>query len=442
MMYVALTYDHRIIDGREAVDFLVRIKECVEDPSRLLFDHMKCHPCAASPAKAGVHSYRLRPIWSRLSPDCGDHAMPERYDVVVIGAGPGGYVAAIRAAQLGMRHGLHRQPRDARRHLPQYRLHPVEGAAAIVGEIRRGAARARRARDQGRRGGARSRRDDGRKDKVVDDPDPRRRVPVPQEQGRLAEGRARIAAPGRVALARATGGAGGRGRRDHHRDRLGEHPAARDRDRRAADRVLDRRAGARPRAGAAGGDRRRLYRARTRLGVGAARRQGHGRRISSTASCPAWTASSARHCSGCWRARASRSSSATKVAAARRQRRRDAGAGAGDGRRARTLAADVVLVAIGRRPFTDGLGLDEIGVARDARAGSRSTTDFATNVPGIYAIGDVIRGPMLAHKAEEEGVACVERLAGQKTAGRVRRDPGGRLHLARGRRRSARPRRS
>jgi dihydrolipoamide dehydrogenase len=81
-----------------------------------------------------------------------------------------------------------------------------------------------------------------------------------------------------------------------------------------------------------------------------------------------------------------------------------------------TLVADVVLVAIGRRPFTDGLGLDEVGVARDPAG--RVTVDgaFATSVPGMYAIGDVIRGPMLAHKAMEEGVAVIERLAGQKPA--------------------------
>jgi len=79
-----------------------------------------------------------------------------------------------------------------------------------------------------------------------------------------------------------------------------------------------------------------------------------------------------------------------------------------------TLAADAVLVAIGRRPFTDGLGLDEIGIARDPAG--RVTVDggFATNVPGIYAIGDAIRGAMLAHKAMEEGTALAERLAGQK----------------------------
>ena len=79
------------------------------------------------------------------------------------------------------------------------------------------------------------------------------------------------------------------------------------------------------------------------------------------------------------------------------------------------LAADTVLVAIGRRPVTDGLGLDEVGVARDAAGRIAVNEDFATNVAGIYAIGDVISGPMLAHKAMEEGVAVVERLAGQKT---------------------------
>jgi dihydrolipoamide dehydrogenase len=80
-----------------------------------------------------------------------------------------------------------------------------------------------------------------------------------------------------------------------------------------------------------------------------------------------------------------------------------------------TLAADVVLVAIGRRPFTNGLGLEEVGVARDPAGHITVDDGFATNIPGIYAIGDVIRGPMLAHKAEEEGIAVAERLAGQQT---------------------------
>ncbi len=80
---------------------------------------------------------------------------------------------------------------------------------------------------------------------------------------------------------------------------------------------------------------------------------------------------------------------------------------------AEELAADVVLVAIGRRPNTDGLGLDTAGVALDDRGRVQVDAHYATNVAGIYAIGDVIAGPMLAHKAEEEGIAIAERLAGQ-----------------------------
>ena len=77
------------------------------------------------------------------------------------------------------------------------------------------------------------------------------------------------------------------------------------------------------------------------------------------------------------------------------------------------VKADVVLLAIGRRPFTDGLGLAEAGVALDDRGRVMTDGHFATNVPGIYAIGDVIAGPMLAHKAEDEGVALAEHLAGK-----------------------------
>jgi dihydrolipoamide dehydrogenase len=80
---------------------------------------------------------------------------------------------------------------------------------------------------------------------------------------------------------------------------------------------------------------------------------------------------------------------------------------------AEQIAADVVLVAIGRVPYTDGLGLAEIGVKVDARRRIEVDQHFATSVAGIYAIGDVIAGPMLAHKAEEEGVAVAEILAGQ-----------------------------
>ena len=77
------------------------------------------------------------------------------------------------------------------------------------------------------------------------------------------------------------------------------------------------------------------------------------------------------------------------------------------------VQADVVLLAIGRRPFAEGLGLDAAGVALDERGRVAVDAHFRTNVAGIYAIGDVISGPMLAHKAEEEGVAVAEILAGQ-----------------------------
>ena len=87
-----------------------------------------------------------------------------------------------------------------------------------------------------------------------------------------------------------------------------------------------------------------------------------------------------------------------------------------DGAERESLAADVVLVSIGRRPYTEGLGLEALGVARDAHGRIVVDDSFATNTPGIYAIGDVIRGPMLEHKAAEEGIALAERLAGQKTS--------------------------
>jgi dihydrolipoamide dehydrogenase len=87
---------------------------------------------------------------------------------------------------------------------------------------------------------------------------------------------------------------------------------------------------------------------------------------------------------------------------------------------AETLEADVVLVAIGRVPFTEGAGLDAVGVKRDNRGRVIIDPHFRTNVSGIYAIGDVIAGPMLAHKAEDEGVAVAEIVAGQ--AGHVNYD--------------------
>lgn len=77
------------------------------------------------------------------------------------------------------------------------------------------------------------------------------------------------------------------------------------------------------------------------------------------------------------------------------------------------VSADKVLVAVGRRPYTEGLGLDALGLEREAKGARIAVNEqFETSVHGVFAIGDLVRGPMLAHKAEDEGVAAVERMAG------------------------------
>jgi dihydrolipoamide dehydrogenase len=85
-----------------------------------------------------------------------------------------------------------------------------------------------------------------------------------------------------------------------------------------------------------------------------------------------------------------------------------------------TIETDIMLVSVGRRPFVDNLGLDKIGVALDKRGRVATDAHFATNVPGIWAIGDCREGAMLAHKAEDEAVACAERIVGR--AGHVNYD--------------------
>ena len=78
-----------------------------------------------------------------------------------------------------------------------------------------------------------------------------------------------------------------------------------------------------------------------------------------------------------------------------------------------TLDADVVLVATGRKPYTEGLGLDALCMEMTERGQIKTDAHWQTSVPGIYAIGDVIEGPMLAHKAEDEGMAAAEVIAGK-----------------------------
>jgi dihydrolipoamide dehydrogenase len=84
-----------------------------------------------------------------------------------------------------------------------------------------------------------------------------------------------------------------------------------------------------------------------------------------------------------------------------------------EGEATREEECDVLLIAVGRRPYADGLGARELGVRADERGRLLVDDQYQTSVPGLYAIGDVIPGPMLAHKAEEEGIAAVERMAGQ-----------------------------
>jgi len=75
------------------------------------------------------------------------------------------------------------------------------------------------------------------------------------------------------------------------------------------------------------------------------------------------------------------------------------------------IECDIVLVAVGRKPYTDNLGLKEVGVKVDQKGRVETDEHFNTSVPNIFAIGDVIKGPMLAHKAEEEGIACIENIS-------------------------------
>src|SRR5437016_5493386 len=78
-----------------------------------------------------------------------------------------------------------------------------------------------------------------------------------------------------------------------------------------------------------------------------------------------------------------------------------------------TFEADKVLVSVGRKPFSEGLGAEKVGVEFDEKKRIKIDKNFRTNVEGIYAIGDVIAGPMLAHKAEDEGISCIEIIAGR-----------------------------
>ncbi len=95
---------------------------------------------------------------------------------------------------------------------------------------------------------------------------------------------------------------------------------------------------------------------------------------------------------------------------------------------AQVLEADKLIVSIGRVPNTNGLNAEAVGLQLDERGAIVVDGDCKTNLPGVWAVGDVVRGPMLAHKAEEEGVAVAERIAGQHGHVELRHHPLGDLH--------------
>ena len=339
--------------------------------------------------------------------------MPERYDLVVIGAGPGGYVAAIRAAQLGMKVACveKRRERSAapastsaasrrRRCWNRASCSPRRGTGSAEHGIKVGEVALDLAAMM------------ARKDKVVDEPDPAassscsRRT---RSTGSRARAHRRAGPRSRSRPRRRRRELEAGAHPDRHR--LGAHRRCRASRSTAADRDLDRRAGARRGAGAP----RRWSAAATsawswaRSGRGSAPRSRWS--SSSTASCPAWTASSARRCSASLdEAGPRRSSSATKVAGG------EAGNDGGHaGRSSRphggereTLTADTCWSrsAGGRTPRASGSTRSASRV--DQRGRIRSTSDFATNVARHLRDRRRDPGPMLAHKAEEEGIACVE----------------------------------
>ena len=293
-----------------------------------------------------------------------EEGMAENYDfdVLVIGAGPGGYVAAIRAAQLGLKTACAESretlggtclnvgciPSKALLHASELFRGSGHGALAKMG--RQGQQRRARPRHHARPAPGRGQ-----------GPDRRHRVPVQEEQGRVAEG------PRQLRERRH-----GQGRRPHrareeyrHRHRLVGDAASRRRDRPEADRRFHRRARAGEGARAHGRDRRRRDRARARLGVAAARRQGHRASSSSTRSCPASTTTSARKPTRSSRSRASSSSSSTKVTGA-------------DAQAATTVDAD-------RRARQGRRGRDDRGRRRAGvdRPAARTPTGSALDKAGL-----------------------------------------------------------
>ena len=244
------------------------------------------------------------------------------YDLVVIGAGPGGYVAAIRAPQLGMKVACVEKRRDARRDVPEHRLHPEQGAARLERAVPPRARAVRPARHQGRRPGARPAGDARPQGQGRQGADRRRRGSCSRRtRSTPVFGTARVASPNDGRRSRRTRAARPRSRPSHILLATGSEPVepAVPAVRRPDDRQLDRGPRLRARPRASGRRRRRLHRPGAGLGLEAAGGEGHGDRVPA-ADRPAGRRRGRRACSTrAWRSRGS-SSTSRRRSPARRSR--------------------------------------------------------------------------------------------------------------------------
>ena len=341
--------------------------------------------------------------------------MPQ-YDVTIIGTGPGGYVCAIRAAQLGLKVAVVEKRATYGGTCLNVGCIPSKALLYASEMFARGGARLREASASRSTPKLDLKGMLAHKDETVKANVDGVAFLFKKNKIDAFHGAGRIVAPGKVEVTAENG--------EKQTIETKAIVIATGSDFDAACRASrSTRSASSPRparwscqgAGAARRRRRRRHRAGDRLGLAAARLEGHRGRVprphparhgrrgrqAVPAHPPEAGLDVPARLQGHWRRprRAARWRSA--VAPAK---------GEGDGE---TMEADVVLVAIGRRPYTEGLGLKEAGVALDERGRVKTDAHYKTSVEGIYAIGDVIAGPMLAHKAEDEGTAVAEILAGQ-----------------------------
>ena len=408
MMYLALSYDHRIVDGREAVTFLVRVKESLEEPARWCWI---CDPARTCPLAV----CRLR--------DAGScHPSMGPYDLIVIGTGPGGYVCAIRAAQLGLKTAVVEKnatfggtclnvgciPSKAMLHaseLYEEAGHNFAQMGIKVGKPSVDLAALLKYKQQNVDSNVKGVDFLFKKNKIE-----------------AFHGAGRIVAPGKVEvkgddgktqtletknIVIATGSDVARlNGIDIDEKRIVSSTGALDLAN-VPEKLLV------VGAGIIGLELGSVWR---RLGAQVTIVEFLDHIL------PGIDGEVARQFHRLLQKQGMAFKLSSKVTAidnAGKTLKVKVEPAAGGGA-AETMEADVVLVAIGRVPFTEGLGLEAVGVKKDNRGRVIVDAHLRTDVAGVYAIGDAIAGPMLAHKAEEEGVAAAEIIAGQ--AGHVNYD--------------------